>query len=118
MSDEYDSSSVDSNNVYYSPFWPLAIVLAGFIIWLGYQIFTLNQQRSYANSQVEALTPTVQQAQMAQNRLISLLRDLAQTSSKDQYAAQILKEAVDAGLLHVTPNANTNAAPATTTSNS
>ncbi len=105
MSEEYDS-----NNVYYSPFWPLTIVLAGFIIWLAYQVIVLNQQRSALNAQFEQMTPTLQQAQMAQNRLISLLKDLAQTSSKDPYANQIMKEAVDAGLLRVAPN--TNAAPA------
>jgi hypothetical protein len=127
MSDEFDSSSVDSNNVYYSPFWPMAIVLIGFIIWLGYQLFTLNEQRTAMNSQLEQMQPTLQQAQMAQNRLISLLKDLAQTSSKDQYAAQIMREAVQAGLLRVSPNTNaatagspaagssTSSAPAATT---
>ena len=101
MSEEYDS-----NNVYYSPFWPLTIVLAGFVLWLGVQLVYLVEQRNAANAQLAQMMPTVQQAQAAQTRLVALLKDLAQTSSQDPYAAQIMKEAENAGLIRVTPNAN------------
>ena len=110
MSEEYDSS-----NAYYSPFWPMTIVLAGFILWLGVQIVYLVEQRNAANAQVAQMMPTLQQAQVAQSRLVALLKDLAQTSAQDPYAAQIMKEAESAGLIRVTPNANGAAAPAAST---
>ncbi len=108
MSEEYDNS-----NVYYSPFWPFVILLAGFSIWLGYQIYALNAQRAALNAQFEQVAPTVSQAQTAQVRLVSLLKDLAETSTKDQYANAILKEAIDAGIIRVTPNAPAGANSAT-----
>jgi len=112
MSEEYDS-----NNVYYSPFWPMTIVLAGFILWFGIQIVYLVEQKNTASTQLAQMVPTLQRAQVAQNRLVSLLKDLAETSSKDPYAAQIMKEAEDAGLIRVTPNANAASSAAPTSSN-
>ncbi|HUB66780.1 MAG TPA: hypothetical protein VL981_04780 [Candidatus Methylacidiphilales bacterium] len=108
MSDEYDSS-----NVYYSPFWPLAIVLAAFIFWLGYQIYGLNAQRMAMNSQVQQMEPTLRQAQIAQQQLVALMSDIADTSKTDRYAKEILQRAINAGLVRVNPNANATAtAPA------
>jgi hypothetical protein len=108
MSEEYDSS-----NVYYSPFWPLTIVLVGFIAWLGYQIFFLNEQRNAYNSQIQQAMPMLQQSQIAQTRLVNLMKDLAQTSATDPYAKQIMKAAIDAGLVRVSPATNAPAATST-----
>jgi predicted negative regulator of RcsB-dependent stress response len=112
MSDEYESSHVEGGNVYYSPFWPLTIVLLGFTLWLGYQIFISTQQRMASNSQLNQMVPTLQQADTAQKRLVALMQDLAQTSAKDPYANQIIKQAIAAGLLRVNPTTNAAAAPA------
>ena len=101
MSDEFDNS-----NAYYSPFWPLVILLAGFTLWLGYNIFQINEQRTNFNAQLVAATPTINQAVAAQNRLVSLMKDLVQTSEKDPYAKQILNEAISAGMINVSKNPN------------
>jgi hypothetical protein len=112
MSDEYDSS-----NVYYSPFWPLAIVLAAFIFWLGYQIYGLNQQRMIMNSQVQQMGQALRQSQVAQQELVALMSDIADTSKTDKYAREILQRAINAGLVRMNPNANATAtAPASSDS--
>lgn len=111
MSEEYDS-----NNAYYSPFWPIMIVLIGFILWLSVQVVYLVEQQVTAKTELTKMGPTLQRANVAQTRLLALLKDLAQTSAKDPYAAQIMKEAENAGLIQVRPN-NTNetASPAAPT---
>ncbi|MCE0499259.1 MAG: hypothetical protein LV481_15070 [Methylacidiphilales bacterium] len=108
----------ESNNVYYSPFWPLTTVLVGFILWLGVQIVLLVEQQNTANNQLAQLAPTVQKAQVAYSHLVALIQDLAQTSSKDPYAAQIMKEMENAGLLRPNPNTNGTAPAAAPASSS
>jgi peptidoglycan hydrolase CwlO-like protein len=111
MSEEYDSS-----NVYYSPFWPLAILLAGFIIWLGYQVFFLNEQRNTYNAQFSQAQPLLEQAQAAQLRLKNLMAALLKASQTNANAKAIIKQTIDAGIVRVTPSTNGAAAPAASTS--
>ena len=98
MSDEYDNES-------FSPFWPLAILLTGLVIWSGYQVYAVNSQRSIYDQQFQGAVPTITQAQGISKKYVDLMKDLVETSAKDQYAAQIVKEATAAGWIHVQPNA-------------
>jgi len=82
MSDEYDNQ--DSS---FTVFWPAVILLSGLLIWSGYQVYAQNSQ----------------QASGIQTRYVNLMKDLIQTSQKDQYAAQIVKEAEASGLIQVKP---------------
>jgi len=108
MSDEYDE-------VHYSPFWPLVIILAGLILWIGYQVFATNSQRNVYNTEYQNAVPTINAAQNVQGKYIALIKDLVQTSTKDPYAAQIVKEATQAGLLHQSPGTNSPASHADST---
>ncbi len=94
MSEEYVNETFPS----YSPFWPLTILLAGFIIWVGFQDYQLNNQRSAFNQQFQAAIPTIQAAQNWQGRYNAMMQDLIQVGGKDPYAATIAKEAVQAGI--------------------
>ncbi len=110
MSDEYD----DSSSAHYSSFWPLAILLIGLIVWFAYQVWATNSQRAVFNAEYQNAIPTLNAAQNVQTKYIGLMKDLVQTSQKDAYAAQIVKEATAAGLLRQTPSTNsagTNSAP-------
>lgn len=113
MSDEFDN-----NNETYSIFWPLLILVVSLLIWSGYQVYAQNSQRLVYNQQFQAALPTIQAAEGVQNRYVALMKDLVQTSAKDPYAAQIVKEAAAAGLLRIQQNdtnsATTPAAPAPT----
>jgi len=113
MSDEFDHNP-DSN---YSAFYPLVILAAGLLIWFGAQDYSLNNQRNFYKRQVEGAATTIQAAQNWQARYAAMLKDLNDTGAKDPNAAAILKDAVQAGvqagLIHVQPNANgTNSAAA------
>jgi predicted negative regulator of RcsB-dependent stress response len=103
MSDEFDSSEIN-----YSSFWPLLILLVGFILWLTFQDYELNNQRSAYSKQFQAALPTITEARNIGDRYVALMKDLVQTSAKDQYAAQIVKDAIQAGLIHVNPPTGTN----------
>jgi len=102
MSDEFDSNP-DSN---FSPFWPLFILMIGLLGWSGYQVYATNSQRNVYDQQFQAEVPTITAAQNISNRYVALMKDLVETSGKDQAAAQIVKDAITAGLIHVQPNAN------------
>ena len=108
MSDEFEPTS-DNN---FSSFWPLLIVILGLLIWSAYQVYATNQQRVVYDKQFQAAVPTITEAQNVSTRYVALMKDLVETSGKDPAAAQIVKDAIQAGLIHVQPNA-TNGAAAT-----
>lgn len=117
MSDEYDE--VESSSVRYSSFWPLIILLSGLLLWSGYQVFAANSQRNVYNAEFQNAIPTINAAENVQAKYVALMKDLIQTSAKDPYAAQIVKEATQAGLLHVNPSeTNSTATPAAAPINS
>ena len=102
-----------SNDTKYSSFWPMVILMGGLIAWCGYQLFEINKQRMAYNAQYDAMAQYIAPSQKAEAELRSIVEDLIQTSNKDQYAAQILKESIQAGIIHVNNNkADTSAAPA------
>jgi hypothetical protein len=105
MSDEFDQNP--ENN--FSPFWPIFILLIGLFIWSAYQVYATNSQRSVYDKQFQAAIPTINEAQNVSTRYVALMKDLVETSAKDQAAADIVKAAIAAGLIHVNPN-GTNAA--------
>jgi hypothetical protein len=108
MSDEFESS-IDTS---YSAFWPLLILLVGMLGWAGYQDWSVNSQRSFCDKQLQAAQPTITQAQNVTTRYKALMEDLIQTAQKDTAAADIVKAAISAGLIHVQPK-DTNAAAGT-----
>jgi hypothetical protein len=92
MSDEYGNEE-ESIEERFSAFWPLLILMAGLFLWSGYQAYSAFRQSSNLNAELEAAAPTVKAAQEVQSKLYGLAQDLLQTSAKDTYAAQIVKEA-------------------------
>ncbi|MEI9999899.1 MAG: leucyl aminopeptidase [Verrucomicrobiota bacterium] len=80
----------------FSAFWPLLILLTGFLIWFGFQDYELNNQRSLLNRQFDTYKPSLAEAQNINTRYLALMRDLVQTAQKDQYAAEIVKAAIQA----------------------
>jgi hypothetical protein len=109
MSDEFDLTP-DNN---YSTFWPLLILVSGFLIWFGIQDYGLNSQRSADEKQFQAALPTINEAQNVSTKYKALVNDLFQTAQKDPAAAQIVKDAIQAGMLRVQQNAtNSVATPA------
>jgi predicted negative regulator of RcsB-dependent stress response len=110
MSEDFDLNTETK----YSAFWPLLILLIALLIWTGYQDWAMNKQRSVASQQLEAATPTINQAQNVEARYKALMEDLIQTSQKDPAAADIVKAAIQAGLIRIQnkdTNATTNPAP-------
>jgi hypothetical protein len=105
MSDEFDHNP--ENN--YSPFWPLFILTIGLFLWSGYQVYATNSQRSVYDKQFQAALPTITEAQNVSTRYVALMKDLVETAQKegkDSVAAKIVSDAIQAGLIHVQPNAN------------
>ena len=92
MSDEYGNEE-DSSEEQFSAFWPLLILIAGLFLWSGFQAYTTFRQESNLNAELESAAPTLKAAQDAQTKLYALAQDLLQTGTKDNYAAQIVKEA-------------------------
>ena len=113
MSDEFDTIP-DSNH--FSSFWPMLMVIAGLIIWFAVQDYELNRQRVIYDQQIANAMPTVNKAQVYSNRYVALMKDMVETAQKNPSAAQIVKEAMQAGWIQVQPNstnsAGTPAAPA------
>ena len=105
MSDEFDQNP--ENN--FSPFWPLLILLIGLFLWSSYQVYATNQQRNVYDKQFQAAIPTITQAQDVSTRYVALMKDLVETSAKDPAAADIVKAAIAANLIHVQPNATNGA---------
>jgi len=90
--------------------------MGGFTIWSAYQLYAINSQRLALNAQYAALEPAIVPSQNAQAKLRAIVQDLIQTSSKDANAAQILKESIQAGILHVNKSSGTNTTTAPETS--
>src|ERR1700692_241593 len=105
MSDEFDPIPDNS----YSTFWPLFILIIGLLIWSGYQVYATNSQRSVYDQQFQAALPTINEAQNIATRYKALMSDLYQTAQKDPVAAQIVKDAIQAGMIHVQPNSTNSA---------
>jgi hypothetical protein len=76
----------------YSPFWPLQILVVYLIAWVGYHVFTLNEDRLAVERQIQQVTPQAETAWNAQKRLLSLAQDIDNIAPKDAAAAQIVKE--------------------------
>jgi hypothetical protein len=111
MSEDFEPTP--GNN--YSSFWPLVILVSGLLIWFVLQDLALNSQRAAYNAQFQdqQLQATFNESRNITTRYVSLMKDLLQTAQKDPAAAQIVKDAVAAGLIHVQPNGtNTTANPA------
>ena len=98
MSHEYDEIEGEES---FSAFWPLVVVLGGLLIWSGYQVFAINSQRALYSTQFQNALPAINNARNVESKYFALMKDLAQTSSKDPYAAQIVKEAIQAGWIHI-----------------
>ncbi len=92
MSEEYEQESNHSHETF-SSFWPLLILLVGLTIWMAYQVYEANNVRSTYSQQFQSAVPTINQAQAVQDRYVKLMKDLIETSAKDNAAAQIVKEA-------------------------
>jgi hypothetical protein len=110
MSDEFDHSP-ESN---FSAFWPLLILILAFIGFFAFQDYQLNRQRvaystQFADPQFQS---AMTQADNVSARYVALMKDLVDTAQKDPAAADIVKAAIAANLIHVQPNA-TNSAAAT-----
>jgi hypothetical protein len=108
MSDEFSESHSEPH---FSSFWPLCIVLTGLLIWSGYQVYATNSQRSLYSKQFNTALPTITEAQNVGTRYVQLMKDLVETAQKDPAAAAIVKDAIQAGLIHVNPGTNANATP-------
>jgi hypothetical protein len=105
MSEEFDPSSEPN----FSSFWPLLILIVGLMLWFGFQDYELNKQRNNLNSQVQANLEAYNEAQNISTHYVALMKDLVHTAQTDQAAADIVKAAIQAGLIHVQPNATNSA---------
>jgi hypothetical protein len=74
--------------------------------WAGYQVFATNSQRNVYDKQFQAEIPTINEAQNISTRYVALMKDLVETSAKDDVAKKIVQDAIAANLIHVQPNAN------------
>ena len=97
----------------YSYFYPVLILVFGFFLWNGYQLYGLTNQWRSLDQQKKSLMPTLAAAQTAHNQFKTLLEDLAKTSTTNANAAQIMKEA---GLRYTPNGSGSTNAPATPTS--
>ncbi|MCE0482789.1 MAG: hypothetical protein LV479_00960 [Methylacidiphilales bacterium] len=103
MSDEHEISaqpylSHSSGEPSYSAFWPLLILISGFLLWSGYQVWVANSQRSILAQQLDKSMPTIKAAEEWHERYNTLIKDLEETGSKDPAAAPLAKAALQAGL--------------------
>jgi hypothetical protein len=99
----------------YSAFWPIVIFLAAFAISSFYQLYEVAAHRSYVNSQLVTAEPTLKNAKAAQDRLVALMNDLLATGSKDSNAAQIIREAKQAGIIRERQTTDTSGSTSTDT---
>ncbi len=106
MSDDEFGETIEVSDQQFSAFWPMLILVVGLLFWSGFQSYSTFRQCSNFNSELENSGPTVKAAQDAQGKLSALAQDLLQTSAKDAYAAQIVKEA------NIQVRAPANSAPA------
>ncbi len=88
-----DEQIIAATEASYSPFWPVFILLAGLILWSGYEVVQAYSENSAFQAELKSGQPAIQAAQTAQSKLYALAQDLIETSAKDNNAAQIVKEA-------------------------
>jgi hypothetical protein len=116
MSDEFDSPEPQQH---ISSFWPLLIAIVALVLFFGNQDYEINRQRGIVEQQLQAITQPVEQSRYYYARYVSLMKDLADTAQKNAIAAQIIRDAVQAGWIQVRPNAtnstDTPAAPSPST---
>ena len=111
MSDDF----VPTSENHYSSFWPLLILVIGLLVWFALQDYALNSQRVAYNAQFQdkQLQATFNESRSISARYVALMKDLVATSQKDPAAAQIVKDAMTAGLIHIQPNStNSTTTPA------
>jgi hypothetical protein len=77
----------------YSAFWPLLVLMCGILIWIGFQVYSVNAQRIVLDQQFQLVAQQVVLAQNAKAKLYSVAQDLIQLSSKDTNAEAIVREA-------------------------
>jgi hypothetical protein len=90
MNDESNETEIDE---IYSPFWPLALLLAGLILWTAYQAYEALSQKSMLDKELITNAPTINEAASARTKLYALAEDLVQVSTRDANAAQIVRDA-------------------------
>jgi hypothetical protein len=105
MSEEFDPSIEPR----FTSFIPLTILLTGLIIWLGFQDYMLNKQRSALTQNFQNAVPTISEAQNVSQRYVDLMKDLVNTAKDDDAAKTIVNDAIKAGLIRVQPNATNSA---------
>jgi hypothetical protein len=104
MSEEYSAERT------YSAFWPLLIFLGAYILITFYQMYGILTVNSLYNKRYDLEAPNVQKADDARAQLASIVKDLEATSSKDNNAGLVIRQAMQAGILRT--EQSTNAAPA------
>jgi hypothetical protein len=101
----------------YSAFWPVAIVLAAFLVSYIFQIAVVVSHRNAVNGEYKQAAQSLPKAQEARDRLVTLLTDVAKTAQKDPNAMQIVRLSLQNGILHEKQTApassDANTAPAT-----
>jgi hypothetical protein len=108
MSEEFDV--IPDNR--FSSFVPLTIALLGFLVWFGFQDYSLNNQRIAYEQQISSAMPTYNEAVGIAGKYKGVLKELVETAQKDPAAAQIVKEAVQAGWISFQQGSNSAANPA------
>jgi len=83
---------METNPKLFSPFLPLQLLVIIIGIWIGYQIYSLNADRVEAEAQIQQVIPQANDSLAAKKRLLALAQEVAQLSTRDAYAAQIVKE--------------------------
>ena len=107
MSDEFDSIPESR----FSSFIPLVIFLGGFLLWLGFQDYMLNAQRSFSEQQIIGALPKYNEARVYADRYTKLLKDLVETAQKDPDATKIVKDAMQAGWISFQQGTNAAGTP-------
>jgi len=76
----------------FSPFLPLQVLVIILGIWIGYQVYVLNDERLDTEAQIQQILPQANDSLAAKKRLLALAQEVAQLATKDVNAAQIVKE--------------------------
>ena len=95
MSTEYTPEYAPETTVIvpaYSPFWPLLILIAGLVLWTGFEAYSNYSQNANLTAALNKMEPSINDAQKRNDRLIAFAQDLIQTADHDTYAAQVVKE--------------------------
>ena len=107
--------SDDDSSPSHTAFWPVAIFLGTLAFTSIFQLVEIISHCSAVNEQYAQAAPNIPKAQAARDRLIALVKDLA--NQTDPNAGLVLQQAQRTGILHerATTPADTNAAPAAPT---